>query len=381
MVVGIICEYNPFHNGHKKQIDRIKQRFGPDCAIVCLMSGNFVQRGAPAIFPKEYRAKAALTCGADLVLELPVTAALSSAEGFAQAGVSILSRICTHLCFGAENEDADALMDVANAMCQEEFHRRLHEALESGISFPAARQQALEAMGCVTALLQKPNNILATEYCKAILQQKSTLEILPILRQGSYHNTVPDQENPSATSIRNAMEQHVAWEDYVPQAAYDVFRYAPRHTLIAGERAVLGKLRWMTDAEFEAIPYGSEGLWRKLMHNARSFGSLEQIAAATKSKRYTRSRIDRMLMCAFLGITAAEITSPVPYCRVLGFNSAGRSVLAAAKKQNFFINLGETTTDPYQTLETRCEDLYTLFCQDVPGPGGLGKTQRVIYEK
>ena len=381
MVVGIICEYNPFHNGHKKQIDLIKQRFGPDCTVVCLMSGNFVQRGAPAVFPKEYRAKAALACGADLVLELPVTAALSSAEGFAQTGVSILSRICTHLCFGAENEEAKALMATAKAMCQPEFHQLIRNALETGISYPAARQQTLEAMGCDGQLLQKPNNILATEYCKAILQQKSALEILPILRQGSYHDTVPDQENPSATSIRNAMEQHVTWEDYVPQAAYDVFRYAPQHTLIAGERAVLGKLRWMTDAEFEAIPYGSEGLWRKLMHNARSFGSLEQIAAATKSKRYTRSRIDRMLMCAFLGITAAEITSPVPYCRVLGFNSAGRSVLAAAKKQNFFINLGETTTDPYQTLETRCEDLYTLFCQDVPGPGGLGKTQRVIVEQ
>ncbi len=381
MVVGIICEYNPFHNGHKKQIDLIKQRFGPDCTIVCLMSGNYVQRGVPALFPKEYRANAALACGADLVLELPVTAALSSAEGFAQTGVSILSRICTHLCFGAENEDANDLMHTARAMCQPEFHELLRKALETGISYPAARQQALEAMGCDAQLLQKPNNILATEYCKAILQQNSPLEILPIFRQGGYHDTIPDIENPSATAIRTAMGSGDPWETYVPQAAFDIFRDAPRHTLIAGERAILGKLRWMTEAEFQVIPYGSEGLWRKLMHNARSHSSLEQIAVATKSKRYTRSRIDRMLMCAFLGITTNDLDTPVPYCRVLGFTTAGRSVLAANKKQNFFINVGQTVSHNYQTIETRCEDLYSLFSEDAPGPGGLGKTQRVIVKK
>ncbi len=381
MVVGIICEYNPFHNGHKKQIDRIKQRFGPDCAIVCLMSGNFVQRGTPAVFPKEYRAKAALSCGADLVLELPVTAALSSAEGFAQAGISILSRICTHLCFGAENEDPDALLKVAKAMRQPEFTQRLKDALDTGISFPAARQQALESMGCDADLLQKPNNILATEYCKAILQQKSPLEILPVLREGCYHDTTPDLENPSATALRKAMDDGAPWQIYVPKAAFDIFQTAPRHTLFAGQRAILGKLRWMTDAEFEALPYGSEGLWRKLMRSARSCSCLEEIAAATKSKRYTRSRIDRMLMCAFLGITAKDMDSPAPYCRVLAFNPTGRSLLSAVKKQNFFINVGEITTHTYQTLETRCEDLYSLFCEDAPGPGGLGKTQRIIFEK
>ena len=381
MVVGIICEYNPFHNGHKKQIDRIKQRFGPDCAVVCLMSGNFVQRGAPAVFPKEYRAKAALACGADLVLELPVTAALSSAEGFAQVGVSILSRICTHLCFGAENEDPDALLKVAKAMCQPEFTQRLKEALETGISFPAARQQALESMGCDADLLQKPNNILATEYCKAILQQESPLKILPIQRQGNYHDTTPDLENPSATALRNAMEENPPWQPYVPEAAFNLFQTAPRHTLLAGQRAILGKLRWMSDAEFEALPYGSEGLWRKLMHNVRACSDLEQIATATKSKRYTRSRIDRMLICAFLGITKMDLASPAPYCRVLGFNQTGRNLLSGVKKQNFFMNAGETQTHPYQTLETRCEDLYPLFCVDAPGPCGLEKKQRIIYEK
>lgn len=381
MVVGIICEYNPFHNGHKKQIDRIKQRFGPNCAIVCLMSGNFVQRGAPAVFPKEYRARAALACGADLVLELPVTAALSSAEGFAQVGVSILSRICTHLCFGAEDDDADALWNVAKAMCQPEFTEHLKNALNTGISFPAARQQALQALGCDASWLQKPNNILATEYCKAIVQQNSSMEILPILRQGCYHDTALDLENPSATALRKAIDENAPWQRYVPKAAFNIFQNAPRHTLLAGQRAMLGKLRWMDDAEFEQLPYGSEGLWRKLMRNARLGSTLEEIATATKSKRYTRSRIDRMLMCAFLGITAKDLSSPAPYCRVLAFNPTGRSLLSAAKKQNFFINVGELTPHAYQTIETRCEDLYPLFREDAPGPCGLGKFQRVIVEK
>ena len=144
---------------------------------------------------------------------------------------------------------------------------------------------------------------------------------------------------------------------------------------------MLGKLRWMDDAEFEQLPYGSEGLWRKLMRNARLGSTLEEIATATKSKRYTRSRIDRMLMCAFLGITAKDLSSPAPYCRVLAFNPTGRSLLSAVKKQSFFINVGELTSHPYQALETRCEDLYPLFREDAPGPCGQGKFQRVIVEK
>ena len=357
---GIICEYNPLHLGHKKQLDLLKNQ-GHD--IVCLMSGNFVQRGAPAIVDKLGRAEAALRCGADLVLELPVTAALSSAEGFAAEGVRILSGFCDSLCFGAETADKDVLMALAAALLSPEFSAALRQALDKGLSFPAARTAALEAMGLDAAPLATPNNILAVEYCKAILTQSTPMNPMPILRQGGYHDTRPDPENPSATALR-AMMPGSGWLDYIPAEAHHALSDAPIHTLAAAERAVLCKLRTMTDTEFESLPYGSEGLWRKLMHATRSETTLEAIATAVKSKRYTRTRIDRMILCAFLGITAADIASPAPYARVLAFNDRGREILKQARQSFDLPNIGEKQDHPYQQLEDRCDTLYGLFSAD-----------------
>ena len=364
-ITGIICEYNPLHAGHQKQIDTVR-RTSPDGAVVCIMSGNFVQRGKPAIFDKLTRAKAAILCGADLVLELPVTAALSSAEGFAAEGVRLLGGFCDRLCFGAETADTACLMDTAKALLSEDFSALLRAELEKGHSFPAARQAALQAIGVDSAILETPNNILAVEYCKAILQQGCKMEPMPILRQGNYHDTCPDQENPSATSIRQLMEQERSWASYVPEAAQDCFAGAAVHTLSSGERAILAKLRTMHDAEFEALPYGSEGLWRKLMHAARQERTLENILTATKSKRYTRSRLDRMAMCAFLGLTEQDLASPAPYARVLALNDKGRQVLKLARQQGEYPNIGEKLEHPYQVIEDRCDSLYGLFCKELP---------------
>ena len=379
--VGIICEYNPLHRGHKKQIDRIRQEFGGDTAVICLMSGNFVQRGAPAIVDKHLRARAAILCGADLVLELPVTCALSSAEGFAAGGVKILSRICDHLCFGAETADKDALLSTAAALLSDGFSPLLKEELETGKSFPAARAAALERMGLSADLLSQPNDILAVEYCKAILSQNSPMKIFPIHREGSYHAETADRENPSATAVRNLMLIAHNWKLCVPRAARELFEGAPLHTTAAGERAILARLRTMTDAEFEALPYGSEGLWRKFMHACRKETSLEDILTATKSRRYTRTRLDRMVMCAFLGITKDLLEAPVPYIRVLAFTDAGRKVLKEARKYGTFLNAGEKTDHPYWDLEQRCGSLYGLFCTEGPEPPGTEAAARIYYHR
>ena len=377
--VGIICEYNPLHLGHKKQIDEIRRICGADTAIVCLMSGNFVQRGAPAIIDKSYRAKAAVLSGADLVLELPVEYALSSAEGFAAGGVGILGQFCDALCFGAETADKELLLSTARALLSEEFSPVLREELEKGLSFPAARQAALAQMGLDASILETPNNILAVEYCKAILSQNSSMEPLPIVRGGSYHDRLPDSENPSATSIRNLMAGGDNWDAYIPEAARSVFQGAPLHTLAAGERAILGKLRTMTDGEFAALPYGSEGLWRKFMRVSREQATLEDIITATKSKRYTRTRIDRMVMCAFLGLTLQDLLSPVPYTRVLAFNDRGRTILKEARKTGTFLNAGEVSLTPHGEQERIIGDLYGLFCVDGPEAPGVENKRRIFY--
>ena len=361
-VTGIICEYNPLHKGHKKQLDIIRRQ-DPDGTIVCLMSGDFVQRGAPAVFNKALRAKAAILAGADLVLELPVTGALSSAEGFAATGVAILSHFCDSLSFGAENADSEALMSIARALLSPAFPEQLKLQLQKGLSFPAARQAALTEIGMDASLLSLPNNILAVEYCKAIVAQNSAMKPMPILRQGSYHDTAPDKENPSATSLRTLMENGQDWASYVPAEARKSFENATAHILAYGEKAMLAKLRTMTDAEFEAIPFGSEGLWRKLMHAARKEATLEAIIAATKSKRYTRTRLDRMVLCAFLGITEEMLRTPAPYARVLALNDKGREVLKQARNTGIFPNIGEKLEHPYQLLEDRCDQLYGLFAE------------------
>ncbi len=357
-ITAIICEYNPFHLGHKKQLDAIRAA-NPDGSTVCLMSGNFVQRGAPAIFDKISRARAAVAGGADLVLELPVTYALRSAEGFASGGVEILSRFCDELCFGAENAVPSQLMQLAAALDKEAFSLHLREELDRGLSFPTARQAALTQMGLDASLLSLPNNILAVEYCKAILRQNTSMKPRVIHRQGGYHDTAPDPENPSATALRSRIEENAPWETFVPDAG--CFENAAVHTLGYGEKAILYRMRTMTEEEFSHIPFGSEGLWRKLMHAAKSAASLEEIITETKSKRYTRTRIDRMVMCAFLGITEQMLTESVPYVRVLAFNDKGRQILKQARNKGNFVNIGEKQADVYQELEDRCDLLYGLF--------------------
>ena len=373
-IVGILCEYNPLHLGHAKQITSIRKHSGDDTAVVCLMSGNFVQRGYPAVFDKMLRARAALEAGADLVLELPVQYALSSAEGFAAGAVSILGKFCDEMSFGAEHPEAGALLDTARALLSPEFSLHLRRHLDEGLSFPAARARALADLGASAELVTSPNDILAVEYCKAILAQSSPMRPAPIRREGSYHDAEADPENPSATALRALIEQGREFRPYVPT---DLFADAPVHTLEFGEKAILARLRTMTDAEFEALPYGSEGLWRKFMRECRQKNTLEEILTAVKSKRYTRTRLDRMAMCAFLGLTAEDLAAPVPYARVLGFNGRGREVLHLARDRFPLYNVGQRIDHPQWAVEQRCNDLYGLFAEQIE-PAGQEPKRRVI---
>ena len=369
--VGIICEYNPFHNGHLTQFRRIREMWGEDTAIVCLMSGNYVQRGAPAIVDKSIRAQAAILCGADLVLELPPEISLSSAEGFAAGGVAIASRCCDRLCFGTESMDKEALLQTAQALCTPEFPPLLRQALSSGCSFPVARSQALAQMG-ISWDVSSPNNILGIEYTKAMLQQGSAMEPLPIFRAGSYHDTALCTDAPSATAVRQQMSSGGSWEDAVPPQAAALFQNATLHTLEAGERAILARLRTMTEAEFEALPYGSEGLWRKLMKAVGRYATLSEIVDAVKSKRYTRTRIDRMILCAFLGLTREQMGVVPPTVRVLGFSAQGRLILRAHPE---FRNAGEDVSPE----ELRLGSLYGLFSAQTPEAPDAEAKRRIFY--
>ena len=359
--VGIICEYNPFHLGHARQFRLIREVFGPETAIVCVMSGNYVQRGEPAMWDKFTRAKAAVACGADVVLELPITGVLQSAEGFARSGVEILTRFgVEYLCFGAECGDADLLMELAKRMDTAEFAAALRDRLDQGLSYAAARQAAL---GDENDLLSKPNNILGLEYCRVILSLGSPLIPFAIRRTGDYHAVEADWEAPSATAVRKLFPAG-NWKACMPDAAAQVLDGAVWYEPAFGERAVLARLRGMTDAQWEACAHGSEGLWSKAMKAARRCSTVEDLIQALKSKRYPRTRIQRLLLCAYLGITAADLQTPLPYSRILAFSDSGRPLIRQAKNRGelTLINPGQPPENrEYYALETRAADLFTLF--------------------
>lgn len=378
--VGIICEYNPLHNGHVRQLRLARQAVGAGCAIICLMSGNYVQRGVPAIYPKQVRAEAALRCGADLVLELPLTVAVSSAEGFAAGGVSILSALgCDRLCFGTESEDFEAMMQTARANLSPDFDALLRAEMETGCSYPLARQRALTVLGA-GAGLNSPNDILAVEYCKAMLRQGSGMLPLPVRRTGSYHAQALDPEAPSATALRAALaENGDAWRAAVPPEAQACYEKSPIHTWAAGERAVLARVRALPKEAFLALPFGTEGLWSKLMKSCRSCASTEEIIEAAKSKRYPRSRIQRMLLCAYLGLTKIDLETPPPYVRILGFGDKGRSLLREWKGRFPLIHAGERPqAQSYYSLERCAANLYSLFSAAPSTPAGTEETLRVV---
>ena len=275
---GIIVEYNPLHSGHLRLLEAGRAALGPDTAIVCVMSGNFVQRGDFALLRKHARARAAVESGADLVLELPLPWAVSSAEGFADGGVQALAAtgLVDHLLFGSECGDAAALERVAAALLTLDFRERLRRELPGAasrarrsaraVSFAAARQRALAGLvpPADAALLASPNNILGIEYCKALLRQKAPLRPVTIRREGSAHDgALAPGAHPSASGLRSLLRQGKREEALalLPPAmalAYEAEEAVGRAPVFweNSERAMLARLRSMTEADFAACGTG-----------------------------------------------------------------------------------------------------------------------------
>ena len=342
-ICGVVSEYNPFHKGHAHQISETKARLGEDCAVVCCMSSDFVQRGDAAILPKHLRAKAAVLGGADVVLELPAPYALRSAEGFAQSAVDILlgTGVLTDLSFGAEDADPALLKETASLLLEHWTVQDTLLHLKTGISYAAARERALYARVQERAeILQKPNNILAVEYCKALVRRESEVNILPIHRVGAGHDEGAEGEYASASHIRQLLREGKTDEalPYLPDSTADILKEAmdKGQALIDQSRlenAMLSTLVRLTAADLSALPDANEGLDNRLLEAIRKGRSIEDICAQAKTKRYALSRIRRMIYCAYLGITKEESAAPPPYVRVLAFSDKGREVLKAARKQ------------------------------------------------
>ena len=380
----MICEYNPFHRGHLTQFRQIRTLFGEDAAIVCLMSGNFVQRGECAVFDKLVRASAAVDCGANLVLELPVTGALRSAEGFARCGVEILDALGVEtLAFGSESGETGDFLHLAAAIDTPEYDAALRAALASGQSYPAAREAAAKGLGLSSEFLKTPNNILGLEYCKAALGRR--IQPAALHRAGDYHAPVPDAEAPSASSLRAVLEENGDVSPFVPEAAAQRYADAERHFPQCGERAMLARLRGMTPEDWARTAHGSEGLWSLAMRAAQCCGTLRELESMVKSRRYPMTRVRRLLLCAALGLTENDLKREIPYVRALAMDGAGRRVLREMRDLETIpvINAGQTPADAdYFTLELRAAGLYGLFgAGDVFSPPSRLREERIYLRR
>lgn len=337
-IVAVICEYNPFHKGHEYHIQKIKEAY-PDNVIVAIMSGNFVQRGDVAVFDKNTRARAAILGGANLVLELPTPFAISSAEFFALGGVKILNALgmpCT-LSFGAETPDKDALLKVARLLADEpaEFKQALQAELALGKSYPQARSDAAKTiLGKDSAeILANPNNILGVEYIKAIIKTNSQADFLPIGRKGVDHDSTAHSEGfASASLIRSKIAEGGDLACFCPESAVEQFQNAPIHSIKALDRSILGHIIRMTPEELQQVPDVSEGLENRILAAAMEAQSVEELIEKVKTKRYTHSRIRRILLSAYLGIKKESRTADPLYINILAHNEKGQKIIAEAKK-------------------------------------------------
>jgi len=351
-VLGIIAEYNPFHNGHLYHLEKSKQITNSEYSI-CVMSGNFVQRGNTAIIDKWNKAQIAIDNGIDLVIELPTVYSISSAEGFAQGAIKILDNlgIVDSISFGIETDDFAALNNIANTLYEEskEYKSILSDELKKGISYPKARENALILYlnddVRYKNILNNPNNILGIEYLKALKTLKSTITPVSVKREKVYYNDTKIVDDfASATAIRGLVENKQFGEiiKVVPRNCYDILRREADvgnivTDLTKYEKEIIYNLRKMTIEEIAEIPDVSEGLENSIKNAASFCNNIKDLINMIKSKRYTQTRLQRILLFCLLGITKKDIQASkkvVPYIRILGFNDKGKKLISEIKKKN-----------------------------------------------
>ncbi len=345
-IVGIIGEYNPFHNGHKYHLEESKRILHADYSVA-IISGNFVQRGNVSVIGKWSKAEMALNNGVDLVLELPTIYSVSSAENFAYGAIKTLNalNIVDYVSFGSEIGNLETLNLFAEIFTKQpsEYISLLNHELSKGLSFPKARENAalmyLNDIRKYSNVLSSPNNILGIEYLKALKKTKSSIRPLTIKRENVQYNDISIKNNfASATSIREMLiKNKLSKIPYVmPKETYKVFYncYQKGHIvkdLSRYEKEIIYTLRKMTLEEISNLPDVSEGLENNIKNAANSCNTLEEFMNIIKTKRYTSTRIKRILVYALLGITKKDMkdsTKNIPYVRVLGFNQKGKELLS-----------------------------------------------------
>ncbi len=370
-IAGVICEFNPFHNGHAFLAQ--KAREGGFTHIAGVMSGNFVQRGEPAIFDVSDRVSAALENGYDLILQLPVEYSTAGANGFARGAAGILDAAgCVDsLIFASECGSTAKLEKAAELTESDDVDALIKKELESGISYASARENAVRAFDAESAdLLKEPNNILGIEYIRALKNSGSRINPETVPRAGAAHDSAGAQGSfASGAEIRRRIRAGEDWRDYVPQGAYpgelnpaDMKKY---------ENLVLYKIRTMSAPEIALLPDVSEGIENRIAKAAYDAGTLEEFYTLAKTKRYSHARIRRIALSALLGITAQDAAAPPAYIRVLGFNDRGAEIIRMMKKTATLpvitkaADFRDAPADMQRVFDLQCRaaDIYSLITE------------------
>lgn len=372
--VGVIAEYDPFHNGHAAQLTLLREQ-GAGTIAVCLSAGA-TQRGSFPTWPEPVRVRAALENGADMVIALPAPYACASAEGFAAAGVALLTALgCDTLAFGAEDPDTALLCGTAQNLLSEEFAVRLRQNLDAGQPFAVARAAAAGAK----KLLAQPNNILAVEYCKAILAQNSPMTPLALPRLGAAHDgaetgTWRGKGIASAGTLRRLAVRDTRL--FVPPSAYELYKQNQQQTLDPEKlsTALLARLRGKTPEQLQPVRGMGEGLEYRLAAALQTAATLTELYQTLATKRYPNARLRRLVLDAALDIPA-DLEKAPPYLHVLGARKAALPLLKGAA-----LPVSTSLRDldgPIAALHSRAVDLAAL-CRKTPAPGGLAYTQKPV---
>ena len=371
-IVGLIAEYNPFHNGHQYHIEKAKEVTEADHVIV-VMSGDFVQRGAPSIMPKRLRCEAALKAGASLVLELPTCYATASAESFAFGAVSILDKLgCVDaICFGSECGEIKNLELLSKILIEEptEYKDALQYYLRQGDSYPAARQKAMYEYfdsDIANPILSEPNNILGIEYLKALYKLNSEMKPFTISRISSeYHDEELKESLSSASAIRKEINENGLEniEGQVPDEGLNLLtdNFETRYPVVSNDFSLLLKYRLLKETRESLCEYldVSEDLANRIMKNRNNFVDYDQFCELLKTKEVTYSRISRALLHILLEIKKSDLTK-VESARVLGFRKDSTAVLSAIKETSLIPLVGKLvgTEDPMLLKDVFASNLY-----------------------
>lgn len=404
-VLGIIAEYNPFHNGHLLHLTKSKEETGAEYSI-CIMSGNFVQRGNTSIVNKWVKAEMALKSGIDLVLELPTVYSISSAENFAEGAIKLLNslKIVDTVSFGSENSDIDILNRISGILYEEpkQYVEFLNEELKKGLSFPKARENAVLLYlndKKYFNILNQPNNTLAIEYLKALKKYKSHIMPIAIKREKAFYNSncIVD-EYASATAIRNMIvnNQFNDIRKVMPRLAYDLLMQEIENNqyvidISKFEKEILYSIRRLSTADLKKFPEVNEGLENSIKNAANSCNTLAELINIIKTKRYTQTRIQRILLYILLNITKKDMyisRKTVPYARILGYSQKGKALISEIYKanpkialitsvKNFFDSSNNKTYKHMLNKDVLATNIYTLAYKN-NSVANLDYTKRIV---